>query len=158
MKKILKWVLLTVICLNVIGATTASAAEPAKFGTVKTVKVVMSKKQIEKKVKIATVINTLTNNKAVDGAISGLIGRLAADSAKSAGLYGFVGGATLMGINKLTGTEKKLFADRLKLVQKKKAKGIVIKTKFKYSQSFDVGDSSYQGYWIQQGKAKIGTY
>lgn len=158
MKKILKWLLLAVICLNVAGATTASAAKQPKFGTVKTAKVVMSKKQITSKVKMATLIDDMTNNKIVDNGFGGTVGYLAVGSLKAAGIYGAAGGAALMGLNKLTAYDKKMFAKQLKLVQKNKAKGIVIKTKFKYSQSFDVGDSSSKGYWIQQGQAKITTY
>lgn len=158
MKKILKMLLIALICLNIAGATSASAAKQPKFGTVKTIKVVMSKNQIASKVKMASLINHLTNNKAVDNSFSSMVGYLTSSSLKEAGVYGFIGGATLMGINKLTATDKKMLAKQLKLVQKKKAKGIVMKTKVKYVQSFDVGDSSSKGYWIPQGKAKITTY
>jgi hypothetical protein len=158
MKKFFTLILSLSLCFMLIGPATASAASKPKFGDVKTVTIKMSKSQIQSKIKTATLIDNLTNNKAVDGGFLAYIGYLAKNSAKQAGLYGFIGGATLMGINKLTAKEKKQFADKLKLVNKNKAKGIVITTKYKYHKSFDIGDSAYQGYWIQTGPSKITTY
>ncbi|WP_338779083.1 hypothetical protein [Metabacillus sp. FJAT-52054] len=157
MKKILVIALSCALCFLLIGQTNVSAAK-LKFGDVKTVQIKMSKSQLQTKFNNAALLNSLTNNKAVDGGFLAYVSALAKSSAKKAGLYGFIGGATLMGLNKLTAAEKKDFAQKLKLVNQKKAKGIIITTKYKYTQSFDIGDSSAKGYWIRTGPSKIKTY
>ncbi|WP_376296092.1 hypothetical protein, partial [Streptomyces sp. NPDC055966] len=67
MKKFFTLILSLSLCFMLIGPATASAASKPKFGDVKTVTIKMSKSQIQSKVKMATLIDNLTNNKAVDG-------------------------------------------------------------------------------------------
>lgn len=71
-------------------------------------------------------------------------------------MYGFAAGALSMGIDKLSATDKKRFANMLTRVNSNNAKGIIVSQKYTYRESFDIGHSG--GYWILTGKPTYKTY
>ena len=147
------------IALSFSNLTNVSAAAKApKFGTTKTISVKVPKSKIESNYKLATIINKLTNNKALDAGFAAAIGSLAKSSMKSAGMVGFAAGATSMGMTSLSKSKKKDLATKLKVVKDKKAKGIIIKTTYKYHKSFDIGEGGNKGYWVIDSQPTYKTY